>query len=70
MKTVNADATVDINPVDNAQPSGVLSPITPPYTVASIINIPPQIATTVCWVALGVAIGWYIFRPHRNTQAR
>ncbi len=32
----------------------------PTGTVASVINIPPQIATTVCWVAVGFALCWWL----------
>lgn len=71
MKTVNADATLDPQPVvDNSTASGILTTIPPQYTMASIINIPPQIATTVCWVAVGVAIGWWLFRPSRSQVQR
>jgi len=59
MKTINADATLDST-----------SPTIPPGTVPSIIKIPPQLATTVVWIVVGVGIGWYLFRPKPRTINR
>ncbi|MDE2105989.1 MAG: hypothetical protein KGL39_52690 [Patescibacteria group bacterium] len=52
---------------DTGQPVTDAAPLTTPNgTVASIVNIPPQIATTIVWVALGFAICWYLTRPKRR----
>lgn len=60
MKTVSADA-------EYVPPN---TPLVPNQgTVPSIIAIPPQIATTVVWIAFGIGIGWYLFRPRpRETR--
>jgi hypothetical protein len=35
------------------------TPMPTPPTTASIINLPPQIATTLCWIGLGFVLCWY-----------
>lgn len=61
MKTINADGTIS----DTGSPLVT----TPNNTVASIINIPPQIAVTIFWVAVGFGICWWLTstRKHHTT---
>lgn len=54
-KTYDADSGADVT--GNAVP---LTPVSSNGSMASIINIPPQIAVTLVWVALGFAIGVYV----------
>jgi hypothetical protein len=42
----------------------------PKQQMASIINVPPQIAVTICWVALGIGIGLYISHKSRSPKGR
>jgi len=60
MKTVNGNfgQTVDAQTGQVVNDATTAASITP-STTASIINIPPQIATTVCWIALGFALCWW-----------
>lgn len=41
-----------------------------PYTQPSMIKIPPQVATTVCWVALGFGIAWWLFTRNQRVTSR
>lgn len=40
----------------------------PKGQMASVINIPPQIAVTVCWVALGFGIAWWLLERRDGRQ--
>jgi hypothetical protein len=60
MKSVNATLDADTGtPVPDA-------PVVTNSGIPSVINIPPQIAVTVCWIAVGFAACWYLTRPKRN----
>jgi hypothetical protein len=53
MKTINADGTVSTDSSDTVS-------TVPKGTVASIINVPPQIAVTIFWVAVGFGLCWWL----------
>lgn len=56
-QTINADTgQVESNPPPAATP--MYRPIG--STIPSIINIPPQVAVTVFWVAVGFGICWWL----------
>lgn len=65
MQTINADATV----VDPTQTQSAPLTAVPHGTVASIINIPPQIAVTIFWVAVGFGLCWWLMdrMPRKST---
>lgn len=56
MKTVNANTEV-VDSIPATSPSNNGQQFN---TVPSIINIPPQISTTLVWVAVGFAIGVWV----------
>ncbi len=56
-QTINA-ATGQVEPESVRPQPMVARP--PQYTIPSIINIPPQIAVTVFWVALGFGLCWWL----------
>lgn len=62
-KTYDADSGT---PVTNNDTAGTgtsnVQPMPANGAMASIINIPPQIAVTLVWVALGFVIAWYFMR--------
>jgi len=57
-----ANETIDIN----GSPTQARVIPAPTNGVPSIIKIPNQLAVTICWVALGAAIGYYIC--HKTTS--
>lgn len=66
---INTDEVIDVNgpPSSGPQPTmGQATPMPiPGKSVPSIIAIPNQFATTLCWVAVGFAIGYYLC--HKTT---
>jgi len=60
-KTTFAETEV-VDSIPPGQPTRL-----PNSQMASVINIPPQIAVTVCWVALGFGICWWLM-DRQNTK--
>lgn len=46
-------------PIDINGPSSKITPMPSNGAVPSLIKIPNQLAVTLCWVGLGIAIGYY-----------
>jgi hypothetical protein len=66
MKSANPTFDADTGTPVTADIPVTPSPMNGTSTIPSVINIPPQIAVTVCWIALGFAICWYLTRPKRH----
>lgn len=60
-QTFEADTGQPVNP----QPI----PQSPNWQVPSMVKIPPQIATTLCWVALGFGIALWL-EHRRNSKGQ
>jgi hypothetical protein len=54
-------STYDADTGETVQPPPVQPyPMRNGYTVPSLINIPPQVAVTVFWVAVGFGLCWWM----------
>jgi len=60
--TFDADSGAPINDTTASTTSSTIP-------TASIINVPPQIAVTICWIAVGFALCWYMTRPKRRGES-
>jgi len=65
----NSDPIIDINGA-GPTPTPKMTPMPTNRTVPSLIPIPNQIAVTVCWVGLGIAIGYYICHKSNSPRRR